>query len=60
MSFVLFTDEPCPKCQKSIRRTTIDHHPSMPATALQIYECTDCGTVKTIALSLRPGKRLAA
>jgi hypothetical protein len=54
MSFVLFTDEPCPKCQRPIGQTTIDPHPSIPA--LQIYACADCGPIKTKMISLTPRK----
>jgi hypothetical protein len=46
MSLTLFVDEPCPKCRKPIRQTTIDVHPTNRDLALHIYECADCGPVK--------------
>jgi C4-type Zn-finger protein len=56
ISLTLFTDEPCPKCRKPIRQTTIDLHPSIPNIALHNYECADCGPVKTEVISLAPKK----
>jgi hypothetical protein len=54
MSFTLYTDEPCPRCQKPIRQTTVSLHPSLPDIALHDYECADCGPVKTKMISLTP------
>jgi hypothetical protein len=54
MSFTLFTDEPCPKCLKPIRQTTIELHPSDPSIAFHNYACADCGPVKTKVISLTP------
>ena len=56
MSLTLFIDEPCPKCRKPIRQTTIDVHPTNRDLALHIYECADCGPVKTKIISLKPKK----
>ena len=54
MSLTLFIDEPCPKCRKPIRQTTIDVHPTNRDLPLHIYECADCGPVKTKIISLKP------
>jgi hypothetical protein len=56
MSFILFTDEHSPKCRKAIGQTTIDAHPTIPSTALQIYQCADCGPVMTKMTLLLPKK----
>jgi len=56
MSLMLFIDVPCPKCQRTIRHTIIDIHPTIPSAALQTYECADCGPVKTKIISLEPNK----
>jgi hypothetical protein len=56
MSFTLFTDEPCPKCLKPIRQSTIELHPSDPSIAFHKYTCADCGLVKTKVISLAPKK----
>jgi hypothetical protein len=55
MSFTLFTGDKCPKCHKPIMRANIEPHPSRRDLALQNFACADCGPVKTIILSLKPG-----
>jgi hypothetical protein len=50
----LFTHEDCPRCRKPIRLSTIEPHPSRRDEALHMFECADCGPVKTKVLSLRP------
>jgi len=52
MSLTLFTNEPCPKCRKPIRQTTIDVHPTSRNLALHIYKREDCGPVKTKVISM--------
>jgi hypothetical protein len=47
----LITNEPCPRCGKTIRQTTIDLHPTRASLAIHNFECVDCGLVK-----LKPGK----
>ena len=56
MSLTLFINEPCPRCRKSIRQTTIDLHPTNTDIALHNYECADCGPVKTKIISLKSKK----
>jgi hypothetical protein len=55
MSFILFFNETCPKCRKPVMRAVIEPHPSRRDVALQNFECSDCGVVKTKVLSLKPG-----
>ena len=59
MSLNLFSDEPCPRCRKPIRQTTIELHPTNRALALHNYECAECGPVKTKIISLKPNKTAA-
>ena len=56
MSLNLFSDEPCPRCRKPIRQTTVGLHPTNPDIALHNYECADCGPVKTRILLQKPGE----
>jgi hypothetical protein len=56
MSMTLFTNEPCPRCGKTIRQTTIDLHPTPNGLAIHTFECGDCGPVKSKVYSLKPGK----
>jgi hypothetical protein len=56
MSLTLFINEPCPRCQKPIRQTTVGLHPTNPDIALHNYECADCGPVKTKIISLKSKK----
>ena len=45
MSMTLYTNEPCPRCGKTIRQTTIDLHPTRAGLAIHNFECVDCGLV---------------
>ena len=56
MPFTLFVDETCPKCRKPMRQTTVELHPTDHDLALQNFECSECGPVKTKIISLKPGK----
>jgi hypothetical protein len=56
MSMTLYTNEPCPRCGKTIRQTTIDLHPTRDGLAIHTFECGDCGPVKSKVYSLKPGK----
>jgi phage FluMu protein Com len=56
MAFVLYIDKTCPKCRQPIRRTTIEAHPSRTDIAIQNFHCADCGHLKSVVLSLKPGK----
>ena len=59
MSLTLFNDEPCPRCRKPIRQTTIELHPTNRDLALHNYECAECGPVKTKIISLKPDRPAA-
>ena len=59
MSVTLFTDEPCPRCRKPIRQTTVELHPTNRALALHNYESAECGPIKTKIISLKPNKPAA-
>ncbi len=56
MSMTLYTNEPCPRCGKTIRQTTIELHPTRDGVAVHNFECVDCGTVKSKLYSLKPGQ----
>ena len=56
MSMTLYTNEPYPRCGKTIRQTTIDLHPTRAGLAIHNFECVDCGLVKSKVYSLEPGK----
>ena len=59
MSMTLYTNEPCPRCGKTIRQTTVDLHPTRAGLAIHNFECVDCGPVKSKVYSLKPGKSSA-
>jgi C4-type Zn-finger protein len=56
MSLNLYFNEPCPKCGKPTMQSEIDPHPSRTDVAIQNFHCADCGPIKTVVLSLKPGK----
>jgi hypothetical protein len=56
MSLNSFSEEPCPRCRKPIRQTTIELHPTNRELALHNYECAECGPVKTKIISLNPNE----
>jgi hypothetical protein len=57
MSLNLHFNERCPKCGKPTMRSVIEAHPSRTDVALQNFECTTCGPLKTNVLSLVPPTR---
>jgi len=48
--------ETCPRCGKPVSLAIVEPHPTRTDTALHFYECTDCGSVRTRAVSLRADK----
>jgi hypothetical protein len=56
MSLNLTYNDPCPRCGRPTMRCAIEPHPSRDDIALQDFHCGDCGPIKTIVLSLKPGK----
>ena len=56
MSLNLYFNEPCPKCRKPIMQSVIEPHPGRTDVAILNFHCADCGPIKTVVLSLKPGK----
>ena len=56
MSLTLFGNDPCPRCRKPVRQTTIELHPTRRDLAVHNFVCADCGPVRTKIISLRPGE----
>ena len=56
MSLNLPYNDPCPRCHKPTMDSVIEAHPRRNDIALQNFRCADCGPVKTVVLSLKPGK----
>jgi RNase P subunit RPR2 len=47
----------CPECAECLGKTRlvgIEPHPRFAETDLCTYECTECGTVQTVAIPLPP------
>jgi hypothetical protein len=55
MAFTLLVDDTCPKCHRPTMRAVVELHPSNSNLALQNFECTECGPVRTRIISLKPG-----
>ena len=62
MSFRLFIDTACPKCQKPVKVCAIELHPTRGEIAIQYVQCANCGEVEARFISLKPLKppKLAA
>jgi hypothetical protein len=63
MSLILFVDDTCPKCRKTILQSYVEPHPTRRDLAFHKLDCVACGSVKTEIISLCPGiapARLAA
>ena len=56
MSLNLTYNDPCPRCGKPTMHCAIEPHPSRNDIAIQDFYCGDCGPIKTVVLSLEPGK----
>ncbi len=56
MSLTMFYRETCPKCHRPMMQAVIEPHPTRSELALQNFECTDCGGVRTKVYSLKPGE----
>jgi hypothetical protein len=59
MSLNLPYNDPCPRCHKLTMQSVIEPHPRRKDIALQNFRCADCGPVKTIVHSLKPGMPLS-
>jgi uncharacterized Zn finger protein len=51
--------ETCPRCGKPVSLAIVELHPTRTDIALHSFECTDCGPVRTRAVSLRADRSLA-
>ena len=56
MSLNLPYKDTCPRCRKLTMQSVIEAHPRRKDVALQNFRCADCGPVKAIVHSLKPGK----
>jgi hypothetical protein len=59
MAFTLYVDDSCPKCRKPTMQAVVQLHPTNPNLALQNFECSVCGPVRTKILTLKPGTPLS-
>jgi hypothetical protein len=46
MSFTLFIDTRCPKCDRPVKVRAIDLHPARRQLGIQYFQCADCGDVE--------------
>jgi hypothetical protein len=60
MSVELFMNDPCPKCHRPLRQTTVTPHPTSRDLAIHNFECADCGLVKSRILLVKPGESIPA
>jgi hypothetical protein len=56
MSLALHITAACPKCHKLTMQSVIEAHPNRRDIAIQEFYCAECGPVKSIVHSLKPGK----
>jgi ribosomal protein S27AE len=60
MPFIEAFNETCPRCHQPIVTAFFELHPSNPDLALENFECSKCGPVKTKIILLKDAQPDAA